>query len=349
MFGPASGPRGYLNCGFEHEFESIYFNRGVSSEKWLCGASFAALRFVALLATISSRESKRSTCSNRLNYTDELIREFADMRYREGDTAETLKPMMERIFQLITPTRLLSKMLNHPSVHLVIFVAALKPHHRHYSDTRLKGLLVYLAARRAVQEAGLHSVVEQLCFYTGPNPPDFLHCHTSKRLNRRIRFVRLTQDNIHQVLHATTCIPFVQERCEYIEGVGHGLFMDGAIASFMLNVELAEIEKPAILLGDLPNGKVYPTAFDYYFPWRKPPVSYFRNCSVVCPTPQFVEALPDKNAPTVRDWFKKEYIDRPELRIQKWALAYRLSVVSLVSQIAHELTFCRRTFLENGK
>jgi hypothetical protein len=55
-----------------------------------------------------------------------------------------------------------------------------------------------------------------------------------------------------QVLSATTCLPFISPHCRYIEGVGSGLFFDGALINYHLNLR----PKPGynlLLLADGPG------------------------------------------------------------------------------------------------
>ncbi|KAI9139807.1 hypothetical protein BKA69DRAFT_1083538 [Paraphysoderma sedebokerense] len=94
----------------------------------------------------------------------------------------------------------------------------------------------------------------------------------------------------------------------------------------MLNFAISNPSYPALLLGDYTNKVVKQTFFDLYIPWRQPPDNFFRNCTVVCPSEKYVEMLPDKQLPTVSDWFDKRYMKEPSFRQENWKTAYELSL-----------------------
>lgn len=99
------------------------------------------------------------------------------------------------------------------------------------------------------------------------------------------------------MLHATTCVPFVSERCTYIHGApdkGHGLFFDGALSDYHINLA-ALPGHPVLLLNDSP--RVKQTVFDVLVPWRRAPRALLVRCSVLYPTAAFAAALPDKALP----------------------------------------------------
>jgi hypothetical protein len=66
-----------------------------------------------------------------------------------------------------------------------------------------------------------------------------------------------------QVLHATTCVPFVSEDCTYIEGVGQGRFYDGALSHYQLGLEVQDPSMPVLLLGmDCPGAPIKANIWD---------------------------------------------------------------------------------------
>ena len=84
--------------------------------------------------------------------------------------------------------------------------------------------------------------------------------------------------------------------------------------------------KRALFLHDYTDeDNIKQTFLDLYIPWRKTPDEYFRNCSIISPTKEFKDMLPEQELPTVTDWFNQKYIDFPELRQKNWIEAYILS------------------------
>ncbi|KAJ3111660.1 hypothetical protein HK098_008367 [Nowakowskiella sp. JEL0407] len=315
FFGPATGPRGFASCGFEKTIKQLHSQKQLSSPKWLIGGSTAALRFLAIVSSIISKR----------NINHEMKEHFCEMMYQRGDTAAVLRPMMEAMYRICAPPELRKMVLNHPDFRIGIMVARVKDTYSELSDWSLKVTFGAYFFMNMLDPKYLEGFIDRICFYTGSEPPTFLDGDEN---TQKIKFVPLTEDNIYEVLHATTCIPFVQERCDYISGIGPGLYFDAAVTDLTLNSNISDSSVRALILGDLPNNVVKQTAFDTLLPWRNLPPSYRENVSVLCPSPEFVKLLPEQKLPSVHDWFNGRYIDDPELRKKNWREAYNLSLRS---------------------
>ncbi|KAI9347998.1 hypothetical protein DFJ73DRAFT_836164 [Zopfochytrium polystomum] len=315
FFGPASGPRGFATCGFERELCALAREGKLSNEKWLAGASTGALRFVALITSLVSEADA----------SDQLKEHFCEMTYRIGDTPAILRGMMEACYRICLPPSHIDAVLNHPTLRLAIFVAQVNPRYADYPEWRFKCLAAWYAARHVFDTTKVAEMLSRVCFYSGDEAPEFLADGLGGK--ESVRFVKLTRDNIYEVLHATTCVPYVQEHCTHITGVGTGLFFDGALTDFSMNTHLTSPSHPGLLLSDsLTRLSLRPTVFDSYTPWRAPPAALFTHASVVCPTQAFVDRLPDRKLPHIRDWFNPSYIAFPESRKRNWRECFRRAV-----------------------
>ncbi|KAJ3086692.1 hypothetical protein HK102_012690 [Quaeritorhiza haematococci] len=261
------------------------------------------------------------------------------MYYKPGDTPATLRPMMEAAYRKVAPKHLLSSIISHPTLHLAILVTRLNPQYADLPDWKLKCVLGWYITRNAVHPDFLNGLFDRLCFYTGDKEPGFLNgeleglagadgneqSELKGKEHKVVKFVKLTEGNIYHVLHATTCIPFVQERCTSIPPLPPSLYFDGALSDYMLNVRITSPEYPSLLLSDIPDKRVSPTVFDHYVPWRSAPGELWEHTSVVCPSETFKDMLPEKKWPGVRDWFDGTFVEEPERRRCNWWAAYRLS------------------------
>lgn len=306
----ASGPAGLVSTGFENEFVRRALCCGAplpAGTKWFVGGSTAALRFCALLTRILTGQDT----------TERLKELYCDMTYCIGDTATELRPMLCELYHLCAPPPLLRSMVGHGNLHLAIMVAHLPDCDGSCPDWRLALAFLWIFVQNLV--CGTRSRrLTRLCFYTGRDLPVFAAG------NPDIRFVPLTEHNFYQVLKATTCIPFLAERCTAIQGVGAaGLFFDGALTDYMFNLHIAQC--PALLLNDYPDATVKRTLFDVGLPFRYTPASCFHNCTMIQPTRHFVNSLPNKAVPNVLDWFNPKFIADPSLRRLAWRKAYTLS------------------------
>lgn len=306
---PASGPRGFVTMGFDHQFVHLARSGLIAGSKWFVGGSTAAMRFCAIVSSLLSGSDNISAIKDH----------FIEMTYRSGDTPSVLSPMMEAMFTKCAPTELLEAIINHPTYHLAIMVTAMSVHYSNYPDWQLKLVFLWCFLINLVAPALLRKYFRRICFYSGSTPPPFLQG------DRMVEFAQLTSDNIYAVLRATTCIPFVSERISSIPGTPSGLFYDGAVSHYHYNLLVKDSKYQVLYLGDAYGKGVKQTFFDAFLPWRSAPRQLFDNVSIVSPTALFVRSTPEKRLPNVSDWFRRLYVRRPEVRKRTWRAVYDLA------------------------
>ncbi|ORY39545.1 hypothetical protein BCR33DRAFT_720005 [Rhizoclosmatium globosum] len=315
FFGPASGPRSFVTSGFEQRLKTMVQEERLSGEKWLVGGSTGALRFMAFLTSLTDESDA----------TKSLLDQYCHMYYKPGDTCATLRPFMEKCFSISAPSHTIDDILSHPQIRIAIIVGKFHQpiQFQYYPEFVLKLWLGFIMLLNFISPWFLPLFVTRLCFYSGSEAPTFL-VHGTKHGQDKTQFHKLTKDNVHQVLHATTCIPFVSELCTHINGLGDGMYIDGGICDFVLNTNLPSSSHPGLLLHDQ-IGDLKPTVLDCFVPWRNTPRHLFQHCSVLHPSKHFVEALPERKLPNVTDWFDEKYIKDPTLRHKNWMRVYHLS------------------------
>jgi hypothetical protein len=317
---PAAGPKAFVSSGWEYNLKTI----PISSPKWLVGGSTGAIRSFAFISGLVRKE----------NLTKELKNIYCDMYYDNDSTSDTLDIFMQSLFQKCAPHESLEQVLNHNDFKLAVMVTRVNPIYSILPGFVFKGVLMATALGNVLTPRVVPLVFDRLCFYTGESPPPCLK-------SDNIEFHKLTLKNAHQVLHATTTIPFITKPCEFIDGIGNGIFLDGGLTDYYLNFELKNPSLPGLLLGDVnPHESLFRTMFDYYIPmwipWkRKLPQNYFRNCSVVRPTSEYTGILPKNSLPAVGDWFNQIYIQDPDKRKEFWNLAYSKSKEAWISSISN--------------
>jgi hypothetical protein len=307
---PAAGPKAFVSSGFEYQLKSLHAKGKITGKKWFIGGSTGALRACAFLSGLLTGK----------DLTKEIKDTYCKMHYDESKGSDDLGKMMLEMFETCLPVNCVNDVLNHPQFKIAIIVTELAPMASYLPPIALKSLFAGVIVANAVFEAAAPAVCNTICFYTGDSPPACLLKDNS------LSFTRLVPENVYQVLHATTAIPFVSKPCHYIHGRGTGLFYDGGMTNYYLNFEL---QNPAILLGDLhPEEPIYRTGFDAFIPsilQRSLPARYLNHCSVVRPTHVYMQQFPDGKLPSVSDWFNKQYIDKPHLRHEFWNNAFNLS------------------------
>lgn len=296
---PASGPRGIITMGFDRQFVNEY---RPGQSRWLIGGSTAALRFVAVIATLLSGVDR----------SKQLQQFFTNISYRKTDTQKTLTRLMNELIDTCAPVKWISAILRHPELHLCFFVVRF--FNTNLSNAKLRLVMAQLFISNLRNK--LHTHYEPIVYYTGTQPPPFI-------TDPHVRFVRLTETNYRQVLLATTCIPFLSEHVNEIDD-STGTFLDGAFYHYHFNIDNSD-KYPALYLGD-EIGSVKRNVMDYFVPWRQVSDFDLRNCTRIFPTDYYRRQLPNQRFPRVSDWFDEDYIEHPERRQQSWNKAYELSL-----------------------
>ena len=332
FFLPAAGPKAFVSSGFEklllEELHSRVMEEEEEEKRYAAEKTLKTWHFVAgstgalrALALITSSISSQ-------DHTALLKDQFCNnMYYKHGMTGEDLHPMMVQAFEIAAPIKLLPQALGHSRLRVAIMVCRIR-YFTHLPSILLRLFFVLLWTLNLFSHKLLSLFVERLCFYSGPSPPKDLITDTP------LLFYPLTEENTHQILHATTCIPFISRPCTYISGLGRGIYLDGGVTDYYLNTGLdsSDDEIHGLLLADIePSNKRIPrSALDALNPFFTLGAGYQRDkrFSKICmirPSFRFVEALPAATLPSVNDWFNADFIREPAKRQESWNHAFELS------------------------
>eukprot|EP00200_Dunaliella_tertiolecta_P003911 CAMPEP_0202347594 /NCGR_PEP_ID=MMETSP1126-20121109/5888_1 /ASSEMBLY_ACC=CAM_ASM_000457 /TAXON_ID=3047 /ORGANISM="Dunaliella tertiolecta, Strain CCMP1320" /LENGTH=598 /DNA_ID=CAMNT_0048939165 /DNA_START=210 /DNA_END=2006 /DNA_ORIENTATION=- len=288
-----------------------------SDERWFVGGSLAALRFSALI----------TGCMSGAPATEHLQEAFTSMVYKpsmsSAEARQLLKGMMENLNNIAAPRP--ADIVYHPHFRLAIMVTAMQPWAQLIPEWHLKVIFYTFLGINTATHAPVDMLQRRICFYTGPTLPPF-----GQSKEEDILFVPLTESNYHQVLHATTCIPFVSVPCTYISGLGRGLYYDGALSDYHLALKMRDPAWPTLLLSaGCAGDPVLANIWDTFLPWRSLKAEEFEHVSMLCPTRHFAHQLPRGVLPGTTDFFDKEYMAHPEVRIQGWNKAFMMSCASM--------------------
>jgi hypothetical protein len=314
---PASGPRWSVTAGFDNLFKHLLASDVLDQEMWLVGGSTGALRSIGIISSIITGSDK----------AHELHQHYCDMYYKPGDQPSTLWPMMEELYSKMAPEDILKDIINHKTLKLGIFVAKFKSPYDKWPEFSRKLMMILILACNPLFDNAVSLMFDRYFFFTGETPPD---CFASQYICHQ-----LTVDNIKQVMHATTAVPFVHQDCKFIHGVGPGLFVDSALTDYVLNFTL-DAAFPGLVLADYPEPRVKRTIFDLFLP-SKISSNLTENCTIIYPRKSFENYLPERRMPSVSDWFDKKYVENPHLRKDNWSATYALSVKNFPANVGSEL------------
>lgn len=120
--------------------------------------------------------------------------------------------------------------------------------------------------------------------------------------------VRLTEENLLDVLIATGSIPFVLEGVRDIAGAKPGLYWDGGITDYHFDMPFYPGED--LVLYPHFSANIVPGWFDKHLPWRIPHGANFDNVVLLTPSNEFVATLPNGKIPDRMDFERYSEADR---------------------------------------
>jgi len=135
----------------------------------------------------------------------------------------------------------------------------------------------------------------------------------------------LTEENLADAILASGSIPLVLRGVTDISGAPKGVYRDGGIIDYHLDLPTSQGDKFTLF----PHFFDYlkPGWFDKRIPWRKPRAANTARTIVICPSSEFVSRLPNRKVPDRTDFQTMS----PDLRRKVWR-----SVVSACEELAEE-------------
>jgi hypothetical protein len=146
--------------------------------------------------------------------------------------------------------------------------------------------------------------------------------------------VTLTKENLIDVAAASGSVPLVIAGVENIKGAPDGIYRDGGVIDYHLDLPLSEPDRLTLY----PHffDRLIPGWFDKKLSWRKPDPMHTDRTILICPSAEFVSRLPNAKIPDRTDFAT---LSQPE-RMQCWRDA-----VSACRELADDLA----DVLDNGK
>jgi hypothetical protein len=138
--------------------------------------------------------------------------------------------------------------------------------------------------------------------------------------------IELTEKNLVDAVLASGAIPLVLQGVRNIDGAPHGIYRDGGIIDYHLDLPLSDSDRLTLFPHFFEH--ITPGWFDKKLSWRKPAREHTDRTILICPSPEFVARLPNKKVPDRTDFTTMS----PELRRKVWR-----SVVAACEELADEL------------
>jgi len=185
----------------------------------------------------------------------------------------------------------------------------------------LAGGLLAAAAFNIFSRKTLGAFFRRSLFYDPRDLPPFYNA-SGFPLDRIV----LTEGNLIDAVIASGSIPLVLQGIKNIEGAPEGVYRDGGIIDYHLDLPLNDADRLTLF----PHffERLIPGWFDKRLRWRRPDPRHINRTILICPSDEFIHSLPNSKIPDRSDFTTMS----PELRVKVWR-----SVVASCEQLAEEL------------
>lgn len=112
--------------------------------------------------------------------------------------------------------------------------------------------------------------------------------------------IRLTEQNLLDAVTASGSIPMVLNGVRDIDGAPAGTYRDGGILDYHLDLPTSDPDRLTLFPHFFDWLK--PGWFDRHLPWRKLDPAHTDRTILICPSPEFIETLPNGKVPDRTDF-----------------------------------------------
>lgn len=127
---------------------------------------------------------------------------------------------------------------------------------------------------------------------------------------------QLSEQNLIPTLLASGSIPVVMQGVRDIAGAGAGVFRDGGLLDYHIDLPF-DLRPGGLILCPHFISRIIPGWFDRFAPWRK--AQHAARTVLIAPTDEFIKTLPNQKIPCRKDfWF---HAGRDQERKKEWGQA----------------------------
>jgi hypothetical protein len=247
------------------------------SPLFFIGASIGAWRFAAL-------------CQNKgMDAIDRFEQAYIEQAYPDNPPPEIIDRELERILDALLGENGAGQILSNPFFRLNILAVRCRGLTESDHKLRLIPGLGLAAMANAMSRKGLRIFFERTLFYNSRNIPP-------------IRRVPLDEKNLKPALMASGSIPMLMSGIENIPGAPLGIYRDGGIIDYHLNIDLMGKDQGVVLFPHYAE-KLVPGWLDKHIFWRRPDFSAMDNVLMITPSAEFTASLPNGKIPDRHDFY----------------------------------------------
>ncbi|HKL63163.1 MAG TPA: patatin-like phospholipase family protein [Woeseiaceae bacterium] len=203
-----------------------------------------------------------------------------------------------------------AEILSHPVLRTHVMTN--RAHGSAASESRLAltAGLALAAAANLVSRRSLRAFFSRALFSDPRDEAPFVHAEDFP-----LRVHPLSEDNLAPAILASGAIPLVIEGMRDIPGAAPGVYRDGGIIDYHLDLPLSAVDGIALYPHFYPH--VIPGWFDKRLSWRRPSRAHMDRVLIMAPSAGFVAGLPGGHIPDRHDFHRYE----PAARERYWKRA----------------------------
>ena len=246
----------------------------------------------------SSIGSWRHACyaqADPLAAIDRFETAYLEQSYtQDPDTAEISSKGREILKQLFGEEGI-AEVMSHPVLRTHIMTVRSGFLTASDSRTRLGIGLSIAAAANFVNRRALGAFFSRALFYDARDLPPIFNARQFP-----LETITLSEKNIVDAIAASGSVPLVISGIENIDGAPPGVYRDGGVIDYHLDLPLAVPGRLTLF----PHffDRLIPGWFDKKLPWRKPDPKHVDRTILICPSPEFVSRLPNAKIPDRSDF-----------------------------------------------
>ena len=275
----------------------------------LIGSSIGAWRFCCY-AQSSPREA-----------IERFESAYLDQTYSENPDAAEITQTSRDILQKLLGETGPRDIVNHPVFRTHIMTVRSRWIMASEWPPLLASGLLIAATMNFVSRRSLGAFFNRSLFYDTRDLPPFYNARGFP-LDR----IRLTEQNILDAVTASGAIPLVLHGVKNIHGAPEGIYRDGGIIDYHLDLPLSDPDRLTLF----PHffEQLIPGWFDKKLSWRRPHPDHTDRTILIFPSDEFIHSLPNNKIPDRSDFTTMS----PDLRVKAWR-----SAVAACERLAEEL------------
>ncbi len=301
--GAAGGPKWLIMRHLDSFLFSSWF-AGRGSPLFLVGSSIGAWRFAA-----ASRHDPEDAL-------ERFRQAYLDQHYEKDPPPQAVNKELERILNTLLGEDGASEILSHPFYRLNVLAVRCRGWTGSEKRAELLPALAAAAACNAMFRRALGLFFERTLFYDPRTVPPFIGMNDFP-----VQKVPLDRGNLAPALMASGSIPLLMHGIKDIPGARPGVYRDGGIIDYHLNIPYGNSDHKIVLFPHYAE-KIVPGWLDKHVFWRRPASAYLDNVLLAAPSENLLKRLPMAKVPDRHDFYL--FAGKDAERMQYWQKAVDL-------------------------